>query len=141
MGYSTLYGETFGGFARSRTCREHGSRLAHSRQRQGRPDAPIPQRLLEDPNAGMRPSQWKSDGLPPFEQVDPILELYVEDDEDPETIAARGHDPALVRRVIELVEEYKRRQTPPGSRSRRAFGRDRRMPIAHRFVAAPNARG
>ena len=137
-GYSTLYGETFGGFAAIKDVpRTLVVRLAAWRQGQGRPDAPIPPELLADPNAGMHPSQWESDGLPPFEEVDPILELYVEDDEDPETIAARGHDLELVRRVIGLVEaaEYKRRQTPPGIKiSLRAFGRDRRMPISHRFV-------
>ena len=137
-GYSTLYGETFGGFAAIKDVpRTLVVRLAHWRQWQGRPDAPIPEELLADPNAGMNPSQWDSDGLPPFEEVDPILELYVEDDEDPETIIARGHDAELVRRVIGLVEaaEYKRRQTPPGIKiSLRAFGRDRRMPITHRFT-------
>ncbi len=86
----------------------------------------------------MHPSQWESDGLTAFEVVDPILVSYIEDDEDPETIAARGFDPALVRRVIALVEaaEYKRRQAPVGIKiSVRAFGRDRRMPITHRFAS------
>ena len=137
-GYSTLYGETFGGFAAIKDVpRTLVVRLAHWRHGQGRPHAPLPAELLADPNAGMNPSQWDSDGLPSFEEVDPILELYVEDDEDPDTIAARGHDPELVRRVIALVEaaEYKRRQTPPGIKiSLRAFGRDRRMPITHRFT-------
>ncbi len=137
-GYSTLYGETFGGFAAIKDVpRTLVTRLAHWRQvRDAR--QPIPDGILVDPNAGMHPSQWEFDGLPPFELVDPILELYVEDDEDPETIAARGHDPALVRRVVALVEaaEYKRRQTPPGIKiSLRAFGRDRRMPITHRFTS------
>ena len=138
-GYVTLYGETFGGFAAIKDVpRTLVVRLAHWRQGQGHPHAPIPAELLADPNAGMHPSQWDSDGLPPFEVVDPILELYVEEDEDPDTIAAHGHDPALVRRIIGLVEaaEYKRRQTPPGIKiSLRAFGRDRRMPISHRFMA------
>ena len=142
-GYSTVYGETFGGFAAIKDVpRTLVVRLAHWRQAQGRPHAPIPEELLTDPNAGMHPSQWESDGLPPFEEVDPILELYVEDDEDPETIAARGHDRELVRRIIGLVEaaEYKRRQTPPGIKiSLRAFGRDRRMPITHRFVGEQQA--
>jgi NAD+ synthase (glutamine-hydrolysing) len=71
--------------------------------------------------------------------VDPILQAYVEEDEDPDDLVARGHDPDVVRRVVELVEraEPKRRQAPPGIRiSARAFGQDRRMPLAHRFRAS-----
>lgn len=137
-GYTTLYGETFGGFAAIKDVpRSLVTRLARWRQEQG-PGAPIPAGILAHPHGGMHLSPWEADGLPAFEQVDPILELYVEDDEDPETIAARGHDPALVRRVVALVEaaEYKRRQTPPGIKiSLRAFGRDRRMPIKHEFTS------
>jgi len=84
----------------------------------------------------VRPSLWRQDGLPPFEAVDPILQAYVEEEEDPDDLIARGHDPDVVRRVVDLVEraEPKRRQAPPGIRiSARAFGQDRRMPLAHRF--------
>jgi NAD+ synthase (glutamine-hydrolysing) len=134
-GYATLYGETFGGFAAIKDVpRTLVTRLARWRQRRGQP---IPERTLGLPHAGMHPSPWALDGLPPFEQVDPILQAYVEDDEDPDTIAARGHDPALVRRIVALVEaaEPKRRQTPPGLKiSTRAFARDRRMPLTHRFA-------
>jgi NAD+ synthase (glutamine-hydrolysing) len=135
-GYSTLYGETFGGFAAIKDVpRTLVTRLAHWRQRRG-PGRPLPERMLALAHAGMHPSPWASDGLPAFEAVDPILQAYVEDDEDPDTIAARGHDPALVRRIVALVEaaEPKRRQTPPGIKiSVRAFERDRRMPLTHRF--------
>lgn len=137
-GYSTLYGETFGGFAAIKDVpRTLVARLAQWRQRHG-PGAPVPSAILADPHGGMHQSQWFADGLPSFEEVDPILQLYVEDDEDPETIAARGYDAGLVRRIVGLVEgaEYKRRQTPPGIKiSLRAFGRDRRMPITHGFVS------
>jgi len=137
-GYTTLYGETFGGFAAIKDVpRTLVMRLARWRQ-QHASGARIPSGILADPHAGMHQSQWAADDLPSFEEVDPILQLYVEDDEDPETIAARGYDPALVRRIISLVEgaEYKRRQTPPGIKiSLRAFGRDRRMPITHRFMS------
>ncbi|HEV2821217.1 MAG TPA: NAD+ synthase [Solirubrobacteraceae bacterium] len=136
-GYATLYGETFGGFAPLKDVpRTTVVRLA--RWRQGNAPAPIPVAILRDPHGGVRPSTWRQDGLPPFDVVDPILQAYVEDDEDPEALVARGHDPGVVRRVVDLVEraEPKRRQAPPGIRiSARAFGQDRRMPLAHRFRA------
>ena len=138
-GYSTLYGESFGGFAAIKDVpRTLVMRLAEWRQQRGPEPGPIPAEIIADPHSGIALDQWSSDGLPRFEVVDPILQLYVEDDEDPEAIASRGHDPAVVRRVVALVEaaEYKRRQTPPGIKiSLRAFGRDRRMPMTHRFVA------
>lgn len=134
-GYSTLYGETFGGFAPLKDVpRTTVVRLA--RWRQGGAWGPIPASILDDPHGGVRPSLWRQDGLPPFEAVDPILQAYVEEEEDPEELMNRGHDPAVVRRVVDLVEraEPKRRQAPPGIRiSARAFGQDRRMPLAHRF--------
>ena len=137
-GYSTLYGESFGGFAAIKDVpRTLVIRLAEWRQQRGPQPGPIPADIMADPHSGIAPDLWSSDGLPPFEVVDPILQLYVEEDEDPEAIASRGHDPAVVRRVVALVEaaEYKRRQTPPGIKiSLRAFGRDRRMPMTHRFV-------
>ena len=136
-GYATLYGETFGGFAPLKDVpRTTVVRLA--RWRQGTAPGPIPGAILRDPHGGVRPSTWRQDGLPPFEVVDPILQAYVEQDEDPQALVARGHDPAVVRRVVDLVEraEPKRRQAPPGIRiSARAFGQDRRMPLAHRFRA------
>ena len=110
-------------------------RLARWRQHHNG-HGPIPATILAHPHQGVRPDQWHADGLPPFEQVDPILQAHIEDDEDPASLIARGHDPEVVRRVIDLVEraEYKRRQSPPGIRiSSHAFGRDRRMPILHRF--------
>jgi NAD+ synthase (glutamine-hydrolysing) len=134
-GYATLYGETFGGFAPLKDVpRTTVVRLA--RWRQGDAPGPIPAAILSDPHGGMRPSAWREDGLPPFAVVDPILQAYVEEDEDPDDLVARGHDPEVVRRIVELVEraEPKRRQAPPGIRiSARAFGQDRRMPLAHRF--------
>ncbi len=134
-GYATLYGETFGGFAPLKDVpRTTVVRLA--RWRQGHAPGPIPAAILADPHGGVRPSTWRQDGLPPFEEVDPILQAYVEEDEDPDDLVARGHDAVVVRRVVDLVEraEPKRRQAPPGIRiSARAFGQDRRMPLAHRF--------
>ncbi|MBW3579368.1 MAG: NAD+ synthase [Actinobacteria bacterium] len=136
-GYATLYGETFGGFAPLKDVpRTTVVRLA--RWRQGSAPGPIPAAILRDPHGGVRPSAWRQDGLPPFDVVDPILQAYVEEDEDPADLVARGHDPGVVRRVVDLVEraEPKRRQAPPGIRiSARAFGQDRRMPLVHRFRA------
>ena len=74
--------------------------------------------------------------MPPYDQLDPILEAYVENDRSLKEIVAMGHDEALVRRVIAMVDrnEYKRRQAPPGVKiTPRAFGRDRRLPLANRY--------
>ena len=135
-GYSTLYGETFGGFAPLKDVpRSLVVRLARWRQARAS-GGPIPATILAHPHQGVRPDQWHADGLPPFDEVDPILEAYVEDDEDPAALVARGYDPDVVRRVVDLVEraEYKRRQAPPGVKLRpKAFGRDRRTPITNRW--------
>jgi NAD+ synthase (glutamine-hydrolysing) len=140
-GYATLYGETFGGFAAIKDLpRTLVTELVLWRMKAF--GAPVPDAIQAEPDAGMYHSQWVLDGLPSFDVVDPIIQLYAEDDEDPETIVARGYDAALVRRVVALVEgaEYKRRQTPPGiTISPRAFGRGRRMPINHRFAADATA--
>jgi NAD+ synthase (glutamine-hydrolysing) len=103
--------------------------------RDGRPV--IPEAVLtKAPSAELRPNQKDEDSLPPYAQLDPILEAYVEADRSLEEIVAAGADPALVKRVIDLVNhsEYKRRQAPPGVKvTPRAFGRDRRLPIANRY--------
>jgi NAD+ synthase (glutamine-hydrolysing) len=74
--------------------------------------------------------------LPAYEVLDPILEAYVENDRSVDEIVAMGYDEALVQRVVKMVDrnEYKRRQSPPGIKiTPRAFGRDRRLPIANRY--------
>ena len=84
------------------------------------------------PSAELRHDQKDSDSLPPYEVLDPILELFIEEDLSVDEIAERGFDRATVGRVLEMVKrnEYKRRQAPPGVRiSDRAFGRDWRYPI------------
>jgi NAD+ synthase (glutamine-hydrolysing) len=89
------------------------------------------------PSAELRPNQLDTDSLPPYDVLDPILEAYVEDDRTIEEIVATGADEAFVRRVVKMVDrnEYKRRQAPPGIKiTPRAFGRDRRLPIAHRYT-------
>jgi NAD+ synthase (glutamine-hydrolysing) len=97
----------------------------------------IPESVLtKPPSAELKPDQLDQDTLPPYEVLDPILEAYVEEDRSVEEIVAMGYDYATVVRVIQMVNrnEYKRRQAPPGVKiTPRAFGRDRRLPIANRY--------
>ena len=136
-GYSTLYGDMAGGFAVIKDVPKMlVYRLAEYRNRRdGRPVIP-PEVLTKPPSAELRPDQKDEDSLPPYAVLDPILEAYVEQDRSMEEIVGLGFDEATVRRVIDLVNrsEYKRRQAPPGIKiSPRAFGRDRRLPIANRY--------
>ena len=136
-GYATLYGDMAGGFAVIKDVpKTLVFKLAAWRNRQhGGP--PIPANVLtKPPSAELKPGQLDADSLPPYEILDPILEAYVEDDQTAEEIIARGFDAATVQRVIALVDrnEYKRRQAPPGVKiTQRAFGRDRRFPLAARY--------
>lgn len=136
-GYATLYGDMAGGFAVIKDVpKTLVYKLAEYRnQRDGRPV--IPQSVIEKPpSAELRPGQLDTDSLPPYDVLDPILQAYVEEDKGLDEIVAMGFDPALVKRVIDLVNhsEYKRRQAPPGVKiTPRAFGRDRRLPIANRY--------
>jgi NAD+ synthase (glutamine-hydrolysing) len=102
---------------------------------------PIPLSVLEKaPSAELRPDQRDDQSLPAYEHLDPLLEQYVEGDATAEEMIASGHDPELVLRIARLVDmsEYKRRQMPPGVRiSKKAFGRDRRMPITNAFRTGP----
>ncbi|MCH7811238.1 MAG: NAD+ synthase [Chloroflexi bacterium] len=136
-GYCTLYGDMAGGFAVLKDVPKMlVYRLAEHRNRVAGRDL-IPRSSIEKPpSAELRPRQLDTDSLPPYEQLDPILEAYVEEDRSLEEIVASGHDAALVQRVLEMVDrnEYKRRQAPPGVKiTPRAFGRDRRLPIANRY--------
>jgi len=135
-GYCTLYGDMAGGFA---VIKDVPKTLVYevARYRNARDTPVIPERVLsKPPSAELRPGQRDTDDLPPFDQLDPILTGYVEDDRSFEELVAAGHPPALVAWVIELVDrsEYKRRQAPPGVKiTPRAFGRDRRMPVTSRY--------
>ena len=133
VGYFTIYGDSVGGYAvikdvlKTRVydlCR-------HVNQRAGREI--IPEAVItKPPSAELRPDQRDDQSLPSYEVLDPILEMYVEDDRTATEIIAAGHDETLVRRITRLVDinEYKRRQCPPGVRvSIKAFGKDRRLPI------------
>ena len=135
VGYATLYGDMAGGFAPikdlSKILVYRIARFLNARAGVERPV--IPQRVIDrPPTAELREDQKDSDSLLPYEILDPILELFIEDDLSVDEIAARGFDRATVGRVLDLVKrnEYKRRQAPPGIRiSDRAFGRDWRYPI------------
>ncbi len=140
-GYSTLYGDLAGGFA---PIKDVPKTLVYelARWRNSRSDPPpIPDTVLEKPpSAELRPDQRDTDSLPPYEELDPIIEAYVEDDRSPDEIVLDGADPDLVSRVVAMIDraEYKRRQAPPGVKiTPKAFGRDRRLPITNRYRPGP----
>ncbi|HUR78415.1 MAG TPA: NAD+ synthase [Acidimicrobiales bacterium] len=137
VGYSTLYGDTAGGFAVIRDVPKLlVYALARRRNERAGTDV-IPAVVLDKaPSAELRPDQRDDQSLPPYEILDPILEMYVEDNLPAHAIVTAGYDEAIVRRITSLVDraEYKRRQTPLGPRvTDRAFGRDWRVPITNRF--------
>ena len=135
-GYCTLYGDMAGGFAILKdVMKTTVYKLAEYCNRPGREW--IPRSTIEKPpSAELRPDQFDTDSLPPYEVLDPILKAYVEEDRSLSDMTEMGFDPALVTRIVRLVDvnEYKRRQAAPGVKiTPRAFGRDRRMPITNRF--------
>ena len=132
VGYSTLYGDMAGGFDALKDCPKMlVYALARYRNTLG---YCIPQRVIDrPPSAELAPDQTDQDNLPPYEELDEIIERYVENDESPEQIVAAGFAESDVKRVIRLIDlnEYKRRQAPVGVRiTTRGFGRDRRYPIS-----------
>jgi len=136
VGYCTLYGDMAGGFDVLKDVpKTMVYRLCHWRNAQ--PDAEnsplIPLQVIERaPSAELAPGQVDQDSLPPYEELDAILALYVEEDFSAADIIARGFSEEVVRRVLRLVDinEYKRRQSAVGVRlTQRGFGRDRRYPI------------
>jgi NAD+ synthase (glutamine-hydrolysing) len=137
VGYSTLYGDSAGGFAVIKDVpKTMVYRLVAERARRD-PQSPVPESIVtRPPSAELRPDQRDQDSLPPYEVLDAILEGYVEQDLGREQLIARGLPEADVDRVIRLVDlsEYKRRQNPPGIKlTSKAFGRDRRVPIVNRY--------
>ena len=131
VGYSTLYGDMAGGFD---VLKDVPKMLVYELSRYRNSLGPcIPTRVIDrPPSAELAPDQRDEDSLPPYEVLDRILELYVEQDFSAEAIIATGMDREQVHRVLRLVDlnEYKRRQAPIGVRiTRRGFGRDRRYPI------------
>jgi NAD+ synthase (glutamine-hydrolysing) len=137
VGYSTLYGDSAGGFAVIKDCPKLlVYRLVRERARRD-PQSPVPDSIItRAPSAELRPDQRDEDSLPPYEVLDAILQGYVEEDLGREQLIARGLPAEDVDRVIRLVDisEYKRRQNPPGIKvTSKAFGRDRRVPIVNRY--------
>jgi NAD+ synthase (glutamine-hydrolysing) len=135
VGYSTLYGDMAGGFAVLKdVLKTLVYELCQYRNTLG--DKPvIPQTVItKPPSAELRPDQQDIDSLPPYDELDPILQAYVEDDRSVDEMLAMGFRCETVERVMRLVDmsEYKRRQAPPGVKiTPRAFGRDRRLPITN----------
>jgi NAD+ synthase (glutamine-hydrolysing) len=137
VGYSTLYGDSAGGFAVIKDVPKLlVYRLIDVRAKRD-PESPIPETIVtRPPSAELRPDQKDEDSLPPYEILDAIIEGYVELDLGRDGLVARGFEPEAVDRIIRLIDlaEYKRRQNPPGIKiTTRAFGRDRRMPITNRY--------
>jgi NAD+ synthase (glutamine-hydrolysing) len=140
-GYSTLYGDSAGGYAPIKDVPKtlvwalSSWRNRQAAQRGETP--PIPENsITKPPSAELSPGQLDSDSLPDYAVLDRLLDDYVERDLGAAELIAAGHDPALVERVIRLVDraEYKRRQYPPGPKiSAKNFGRDRRLPITTRW--------
>ena len=136
-GYSTLYGDSAGGFA---VIKDVAKTLVYElcRHRNARAGTElIPEAVLvKPPSAELRPDQRDDESLPPYEVLDPVMAGYVEGDRSADDLVAEGFDPVAVARVVGLVDraEYKRRQMPPGVRiSGKAFGKDRRMPITNHY--------
>ncbi len=137
VGYSTLYGDSAGGFAVIKDVEKTlVYRLVAERARRD-PESPVPESIVtRPPSAELRAEQKDSDSLPDYDTLDAILSAYVEDDADREQLELAGLPPAAIDRVFSLVDraEYKRRQAPPGIKiTPRAFGRDRRMPITNGY--------
>lgn len=131
VGYCTIYGDMCGGFGPLLDCSK--MRVYELSRYRNTVSPAIPENVItRPPSAELRPDQQDQDSLPPYEVLDQVLQLYVEQDWSVDQIIAEGFDEQMVRRVARLVliNEYKRRQAPPGVRiTHRAFGRDRRYPI------------
>ncbi|MCD6546854.1 MAG: NAD+ synthase [Thermotogae bacterium] len=139
VGYATLYGDMAGGFAVIKdifkTAVYKIARWYNNNKRR----MVIPERVFtKPPTAELKPGQTDQDKLPPYEILDEILKLYIEEDYGLEEIIEKGYEKQLVERVIKMVNssEYKRRQAPPGIKvSKRSLGKDWRMPITKKFLS------
>ena len=144
-GYSTLYGDSAGGFGPIKdVLKTLVWELARWRNQQAAARGetpPIPENsITKPPSAELAPGQMDTDSLPDYQVLDALLDDYVEKDMGSAQLIAAGHDPALVQRVIWLVDqaEYKRRQYPPGPKiTQKNFGRDRRLPITNAWREGP----
>ena len=137
VGYATLYGDMAGGFALLKDVyKTDVFRLArHLNERAGRDLIPA-STIERAPSAELRADQLDEDSLPPYPELDRVLEAYVELDQSREDLTSDGFDPEVVDRALAMIDraEYKRRQAPPGVKLRpKAFGRDWRLPITNRW--------
>jgi NAD+ synthase (glutamine-hydrolysing) len=140
-GFSTLYGDSAGGFAPikdvPKTLVWQLSRWRNDAARAAGEVEPIPTEIIDKPpSAELAPGQLDSDRLPDYLVLDAILDAYVEQDLGRDELIGLGHRADLVDRVVRLVDlaEYKRRQYPPGPKiTPKGFGRDRRLPITNRW--------
>jgi NAD+ synthase (glutamine-hydrolysing) len=135
VGYSTLYGDTAGGF---NVLKDVYKTLVYELVNYRNSISPvIPESIIRrPPSAELRPGQKDVDTLPPYEILDPIIHAYVEEDKSISEIVAMGFEKPVVERVILMIDrnEYKRRQAPPGIKiTHRAFGKDRRIPITNKY--------
>jgi NAD+ synthase (glutamine-hydrolysing) len=141
VGYSTIYGDAVGGYAPIKDVPKTDvwalSRWRNQQATDAGQTPPIPESsITKPPSAELRPGQLDSDSLPDYEELDGILHAYVELDMNLEQIVSLGFNGESVARVLMLIDgaEYKRRQYPPGTKvSRRAFGRDRRLPMTNKW--------
>ena len=140
-GYATLYGDMVGAYAVIKDVpKTLVYELCDHRNRRG-PGSPIPVAIIEKPpSAELRPDQLDEDSLPPYDQLDRVIQMYIEERMSPDLIIQKEHalgsdgaSEAIIRRIVRLIDinEYKRRQSPPGVKiTGLAFGKDRRLPIA-----------
>jgi NAD+ synthetase len=136
VGYCTLYGDMCGGLA---VISDLPKTLVYALSRWINRDREIiPASTIEKaPSAELRPDQKDQDTLPPYDELDAILSLYVEENLPVSAIVAQGHNEALVRRIAAMIDrnEYKREQAAPGLKvTGRAFGMGRRLPLAQRYT-------
>ena len=137
VGYFTLYGDSVGGYAVIKDLFKTDVYALAKRinERAGREVIPR-ETITKPPSAELRPDQRDDQSLPPYDVLDAVLALYVEQDRTAAEIESMGYDAELVRRIVRLVDnnEYKRRQLPPGVRvTTKAFGKDRRLPITNAY--------
>jgi NAD+ synthase (glutamine-hydrolysing) len=141
VGYSTIYGDAVGGFAPIKDVPKTAVwalarwRNIEAEKRGEVPPIP-PNSISKPPSAELRPGQLDTDALPDYALLDEVLDDYVEGDRGFGDLVSAGFEPALVERIVRLVDtaEYKRRQYPPGTKiTLKAFGRDRRLPITNRW--------
>ena len=137
VGYCTLYGDMAGGFAVIKDVpKTMVYKLCEYRNSKGNIEI-IPGNILEkEPSAELKADQKDTDTLPPYEDLDSILQFYIEEERSADYIISKGYSKEIVEKIIRMVDknEYKRRQAPPGVKiTPKAFGKDRRLPITNRY--------